>query len=129
LLLYTYLKPKNEFGQNPEDLGDGFIKAIIACFWILSVFTMFDVLYILQIVLRIMQRLRVLHGQKVHTNMLFRLLCLKFTISYYIILYVYIFPICLCVFWVEENLCTYFYCGYFYLATGDLDINCLFDGV
>jgi hypothetical protein len=32
LLLYTYLKPKNEFGQNPEDLGDGFIKAIIACF-------------------------------------------------------------------------------------------------
>ena len=28
-------------------LGDRFIKAIIACFWILSVFTMFDVLYFL----------------------------------------------------------------------------------
>ena len=28
-------------------LGDGFIKAIIACFSILSVFIMFDVLYIL----------------------------------------------------------------------------------
>jgi hypothetical protein len=32
-------------------LGDRFIKAIIACFRILSVFTMFDVLYILIIFL------------------------------------------------------------------------------